>query len=103
MGAVFLCPRGRVQESSANRPDLPMNPQVQEQGASGGFSSTCRLAMKLHFSDHTRERKIEPEGGTEMKRLTLSLPIAAAALTIAAATASAQSLKAEIPFAFQTG
>jgi hypothetical protein len=38
-----------------------------------------------------------------MRRLTLNLTIAAAALTVAATTASAQSLKAEIPFAFQTG
>jgi hypothetical protein len=61
------------------------------------------VAIELHFLLRNRERKIEPEGGTEMQRLTLNLTIAAAALTVAAATASAQSLKAEVPFAFQSG
>jgi len=38
-----------------------------------------------------------------MKTLTTNLMIAAAALAVAAGTASAQAMKADVPFAFQTG
>jgi hypothetical protein len=38
-----------------------------------------------------------------MKRLTMNCMLAAAALTAVATSASAQSMKAEIPFAFQAG
>jgi hypothetical protein len=38
-----------------------------------------------------------------MKTLTTNLMIAAAALAVAAGTASAQTIKADVPFAFQSG
>ncbi len=38
-----------------------------------------------------------------MKKLTTKLMIAAAALVVAAGAASAQTMKAEIPFAFRAG
>jgi hypothetical protein len=46
----------------------------------------------------------DPEGKVKtMKTLTTNLMIAAVALAVAAGTASAQTMKADIPFAFQTG
>ena len=38
-----------------------------------------------------------------MKRLAMNMTLAVAALTVAAGTASAQTMKAEIPFAFRVG
>ena len=46
----------------------------------------------------------DPEGKVKtMKTLTTNLMIAAVALAVAAGTASAQTMKADVPFAFQTG
>ena len=38
-----------------------------------------------------------------MKNFTMNMTLAVAALTLAAGTASAQTVKAEIPFAFRVG
>jgi hypothetical protein len=60
------------------------------------------LAPSLHLSGHSKHKEAQKEGKT-MKTTTTRIMIATALMVLATGVASAQVLKADIPFAFRAG
>ena len=65
--------------------------------ATAPWHASCTLSVRIG------NVAADPKEGTTMTKLTTKLMIAAAALVVAAGAASAQQLRADIPFAFRAG
>jgi hypothetical protein len=92
--------------SAQTLPFTSMNRLVHESLPAAPFLNhlhrTAQLAPGLHLSSHRNQRTAHKEG-TTMKTTTTRIMIGAALLALASGIASAQTLKADIPFAFRVG